>query len=128
MPKKRIRFFFIEVKDPDNPCTPLENKVQFREQLISGKLIPSLVEKYRHTHWFYLHTDSTEKPIYYVVLLSLASLDPALLVTKQDELRRSLPQQHPQWVKPCVKDCIVLNEDSYKAYFGGHALKRVSGK
>lgn len=52
----------------------------------------------------------------------------SIMSRRATELRRSLPQQHPQWVKPCVKDCIVLNEDSYKAYFGEHALKRVSGK
>ncbi|OQY33739.1 MAG: hypothetical protein B6241_06710 [Spirochaetaceae bacterium 4572_59] len=118
------KFIFLEVKDPDIPGAT--NPDRFKEKLLTGNLIPSLASKYRDSYWFRNHSGKVTKPIYYVVLISMASLEPALLLSKQDELKKSLPLTHVQWQNPSAAGCAILNLDQYKAYFGSNSVRRLS--
>lgn len=118
------RFIFLEVKDPDMPGAA--NPDAFKTKLLTGNLIPDLAGKYRDSYWFRSHSGKVTKPIHYVVLISMASLDPALLLTKQDELKRSLPITHNDWSVPCAAGCAVLNLDQYKKQFGANSVRRLS--
>lgn len=118
------RFVFLEVKDPDNPVAA--NPGAFRQKLMSGNLIPSLAGKYRDSLWFRTLCGKSGKPVHYVVLLSMATLDPALLLTKQDELHRSLPLKHKDWSIPFAQACVILNLEQYKKQFGAHSVRRIS--
>lgn len=120
------RYIFLEVKDPDNPATTAANLETFKKKLIGGNLIPSLASKFRDSFWFRTLCEKTEKPIYYVVLLSMEALEPALLLNKQDALCQSLPMTHESWVKPFARACIILNLEQYKRQFGIHAVQRKS--
>ena len=73
---------FVEVKDPDEPGAV--NVEAFREKLKSGKLIRSLAGKYRDSLFFRSFQGNQSKYIEYIVLLSMAVLDDALLLVKQD--------------------------------------------
>lgn len=117
-------FVFLEVKDPDNPAAA--NPEAFRQKLLSGNLIPDLAGKYRDSLWFHTLCGKAEKPIHYVVLLSMAALDPALLLNKQDELHRCLPMNHRDWFKSFAQACVILNLEQYKRQFGTHAVHRKS--
>ena len=118
------RYIFLEVKDPDNPAAA--NPEAFRQKLLGGKLIPDLAGKYRDSLWFHTLSGKAEKPIYYVVLLSMAALDPALLLNKQDELHRCLPMNHKEWSRPFAQACVILNLEQYKRQFGTLAVRRKS--
>lgn len=118
------RFLFLEIKDPDQPGAA--NPEAFRTKLLTGNLIPDLAGKYRDSYWFRSHSGKVTKPIYYVVLISMASLDPALLLSKQDELKRSLPILHTDWHQPSAAGCVILNLDQYKRQFGATSVRRVS--
>jgi len=118
------RYIFLEVKDPDNPAAA--NPEAFRQKLLGGNLIPDLAGKYRDSLWFHTLCGKVEKPIYYVVLLSMTSLDPALLLNKQDELHRCLPMNHRDWSKPFAQACVILNLEQYKRQFGLHNVRRKS--
>ena len=118
------RFIFLEVKDPDVPG--VVDPEALRTKLLSGNLIPDLAGKYRDSLWFRTLSGKAAKPIHYVVLLSMASLDPALLLAKQDELKRSLPLTHSDWSNPCAQACVILNFDQYKKQFGPNSVRRLS--
>ncbi len=96
------RFVFLEVKDPDNPAAVKPEA--FSKKLLSGNLIPDLAGKYRDTLWFRTLSGKVGKPVHYVVLLSMASLDPA----------------------PFAQACVVLNLDQYKKQFGASSVRRLS--
>ena len=110
------KFVFLEIKDPDRPGAA--NPEAFKTKLLGGNLIPDLAGKYRDSIWFRTLSGKATKPVHYVVLLSMASLEPALLLTKQDELKRSLPITHTDWSAPCVQACVILNLEQYKKQFG----------
>ena len=117
-------YVFLEVKDPDNPAA--KNQEAFKNKLLGGSLIPDLAGKYRDSFWFRSLSKKADKPIFYVVLLSMNSLDPALLLNKQDELQRSLPLRHRNWEGPCAHACIILNLNQYKKQYSNDAVRRVS--
>lgn len=118
------RFVFIEVKDPDRPGAA--NPEAFKTKLLTGNLIPDLAGKYRDSYWFRSLSGKVTKPVHYVVLISMASLEPALLLAKQDELKRSLPIIHKDWSAPCAAGCAILNLDQYKKQFGTNSVRRLS--
>ena len=115
---------FIEVKDPDNPVA--ENVAAFEQKLLSGKLIQTLSGKFRDTLFFRSMQGKTDCSILYVVLLSMEKLESALLLAKQDELRRSIPIRHADWMRDCATSCIILNAEQWKKRFGQGSLRRIS--
>ena len=117
---------FIEVKDPDIPGAT--NPQSFLTKLNSGKLLTSLASKYRDTLFFRgLYTEHNEtKPIKYIVLLSCEAIEPAMMLTKQDQLHRMIPVQHEQWSKNAAETCVLLNLQQYKSCFGQHSVRRIS--
>lgn len=118
------RFIFLEVKDPDNPAAT--DVTAFNQKLLGGNLIPDLAGKYRDSLWFRALSGKAGKPVHYIVLLSMASLDPALLLTKQDELHRCLPMNHKDWSVSFAQACVILNLEQYKKQFGNHTVRRIS--
>jgi hypothetical protein len=118
------RFVFLEIKDPDQPGAA--NPDAFKTKLLTGNLIPDLAGKYRDSSWFRTLSGKATKPIHYIVLISMASLEPALLLAKQDELKRSLPITHTDWSAPCAAGCVILNIEQYKKQFGETSVRRVS--
>lgn len=115
---------FIEVKDPDIPVS--NSSEVFLEKLRSGKLISDLAGKYRDSHLFRVLANKADKPFDYVVLLSMSELDDALLLTKQDQLHRSIPFTHNDWGAPPARSCVILNLEQYKAQFGENSVHRIS--
>ena len=115
-------YLFVEVKDPDIPDAA--NPEKFRKKLQSGKVIHKVAGKFRDTTFFKFYQKKIEKPIIYIFLLSMASLDPALLSNKQDELRKALPQTHPFWETDLK--CVVMNVAQWKRQFGEESLTRIS--
>ena len=119
------RYCFIEVKDPDNPAAV--NVSAFFEKLKSGKLIRSLAGKYRDSLFARSFQNVASKKNEYVVLISMSELDEALLLTKQDELQKSIPLWHDSWERPSATACVILNVKQWKKYFGETSIRRVSG-
>lgn len=115
---------FLEVKDPDKPSAA--NPGALKQKLLSGNLIPDLAGKYRDSLWFRALSCKVNKPVHYVVLLSMSSLEPALLLNKQDELHRSLPIMHRDWSMPLATACVVMNLEQYKKQYGAYSVRRIS--
>lgn len=117
-------FVFLEVKDPDRPGA--SNPEQFKQDLLGGNLIPDLAGKYRDTLFFSSLRKAYEKPISYVVLICMKSLDHALLIAKTDALKKALPMTHKCWSKNSVDSCIILNLEAYEKKYGNKAVWRES--
>jgi glycerophosphoryl diester phosphodiesterase len=115
---------FVEIKDPDNPAA--ENPEAFEKKLKSENLVQSLSGKFRDTLFFRSIQGKGERGIVYIVLISMEKLDRALLLAKQDELRRSIPLSHADWGRDCATSCIVLNVAQWKKQFGENSLRRIS--
>jgi len=115
---------FVEVKDPDIPGAG--NVEGFMEKYKSGKLIQSLSGKYRDTLFFRTLQKKIDKKIEYIVLLSMQTLKAPLLLSKQDELHRSIPFRHQDWTDDCAAVCVVLNLQQWKKRFGENSVRRLS--
>lgn len=119
------RYTFIEIKDPDEHDAA--NVEAFREKLKTGKLVRSLAGKFRDSCFFRMIQGVEKKPTEYIVLLSMEALSDAALLSKMDELKRSLPISHADWKEDCVTSCVVMNVRQYKRKFGDGSIKRLSG-
>lgn len=118
------RDIFVEIKDPDNPAA--EKPEAFEQKLRSGKLVQSLSGKFRDTLFFRTIQGKGDREIIYIALISMEKLDNALLLAKQDELKKSIPLSHADWERDCATSCIVLNCAQWKKQFGDHSLRRIS--
>lgn len=115
---------FVEVKDPDDPAAA--NPEAFAAKLSNGKLVQSLAGKFRDTLFFRRAQGKNVLNVRYVVLLSMTSLDHAMQLTRQDQLRRSIPIRHADWADDCAASCIILNFEQWKEQFGEQSLRRIS--
>jgi len=115
-------YLFVEIKDPDVPG--VSDPQAFRNNLQSGKVIRKVAGKFRDTTFFRFYQNKIDKPIMYIFLLSMASIDPALLSIKQDQLRKSLPCAHP-FFESDLK-CVIMNMAQWKRKFGPDSLIRIS--
>lgn len=117
-------YLFIEIKDPDIPMA--QNPAAFVAKLKSGKLVQSLAGKFRDTYFFRSAEGKNDRKVRYLVLLSMQHLDNALLLAKQDELRKAIPIRHAAWADDCAASCIILNFEQWKRQFGEQSLRRIS--
>jgi hypothetical protein len=117
-------YVFIEVKDPDKPLAA--NPAAILAKLKDGKLIWKLAGKYRDSRFFFEFQQRPRKPVHYVVVLSWAKLEKALLLAKTDELKRAIPISHSSHRFPCLDHCIILNLDQFKKRFGEGCVWRKS--
>lgn len=131
------RLILIEVKDPFPP--PGESAYfqkrsksgfwpegeGFRiDRLIHQSLVPKMRDSYTYLHLMGRDT----KPVLYVVLLGLDRILQRvdLLVVVKDRLLSRLGQEgHLPWKRPYVRDCLVLDPDSWRACFPAYPLTRI---
>ena len=118
------RFIFLEVKDPDMPGA--NNIEKFKKDHLGGNLISDLAGKYRDSLLFSKLRGTLNKPVDYIVLISMASLEDALVISKIDALKRAIPISHKQWVEDSVNSCVILKLDAYKRTFGDGSVWRAS--
>jgi hypothetical protein len=118
------KIIFLEVKDPDMPGAV--NPEKLKQDLQSGNLIPDLAGKYRDSLLFTHLRGGYYKPVNYVVLISMACLDDALVLNKTDALRSAIPISHRQWLQNSANSCIILKLEAYKQAFGDQSVWRAS--
>ncbi len=107
-------FLFVEVKDPSNPKTRLKQKDRFNVDLSSGKIEHDLVVKFRDTFIYRWAVRKDNKPIRYLVLITL---EDALLNSLQTRLCKKLPMEIVFWDRQIVQCCFVLNMETWNRNF-----------
>ena len=119
---------FVEAKDPDDPAAKAhDQKDKFVQSLLSGALDRKLAAKFRDSFLYEWACERVDKPILYVVIVASKALDPALLVTRTDALKRELPSGTPcSWTRPIARDCVVVNMAAWNRKFPEFRLSRIS--
>lgn len=123
------RIYFIELKDPDNPAARPESRASFLEKLKSGAIDADLQRKYRDTFLYEWASNRADKPVYYLVLLAMATLSAAELLTRTESLKKQLPINGPKetkWPRPFVSGCAVLNVEAWNRQFSMMPVTRLS--
>ncbi len=115
---------FIELKDPSHPKTTSLALHDFTSNL--DHLIDSLVHKFIHTFLYRWAEEQINKPIHYLVLITL---DPSLTHHINQKLLQALPPMQvvdSRWKKPLFKSCSVLNIEQWNKAFPKWPIKRLS--
>lgn len=126
------RYLYIEMKDPQHPRATDRARNAFIEKLHSGQLDDDLKHKYRDSFLYEWASGRADKPVHYLVLIALDTLDDAQLANRSSALERDLPLRGPQgpdrrpWVRPIVHFCGVFNIASWNRNFPGYPVRRVA--
>jgi hypothetical protein len=126
-------FWFVEVKDPSNSKIPsgikrdklkdfiskIDNKTLF-----SDELGPKIKDSFLYLH---LSGRLPPKPIKYLVLLAIETLDPALLLRSMEGVKRSscfLGPDKGKWKNPYLEEVMVFNEQTWNEKLKQCPVKR----
>ena len=100
----------------------------------SGELDEDLKYKYRDSFLYewalkqIRQIDQAAKPIDYLVLIALDTLDAPSLLNRKEELERKLPLLGPRsgpWPRPIVNSCGVFNIASWNRRFPTYPAARL---
>ena len=122
------RIYFVEVKDPEDPeARRYRAAGDFLQGFLAGKLTRKLVDKFRDSFLYEWACDRIDKPIGYIVIVASEALDDAQLLTRTDDLKRTLPVgTQASWSRAIAQDCFVFNLAKWNEVFPDHPLSRQS--
>ena len=122
-------YLFIEFKDPQKPGVLARDLQEFRKSFGSGVLDENLKYKYRDSFLYEWASNRANKPIDYLVLIALDSLDKPTLLHRTEALKKKLPILGPgsdDWSRPFVRNCMVFNLAAWNNHFPQFPVARVS--
>ena len=123
------RYLFIELKDPPKTRAAEKAREEWIRKLRAGQLDEDLKYKYRDSFLYEWAAGRADKPVHYLVLIGLDTLDDAALLARQDALARKLPRAVPAstpWTRPIAAGCGVFNVASWNRTFPQYPLERKS--
>ena len=121
-------YLFVEVKDPQASGAIEHGGSGWIDDFTSERADQDLQYKYRDSFLYELGSGRADKPIVYVMLIALDTLDDALITTGQDRLTGKLPVLGPNstpWVCPFVNGCLVVNIESWNRTFHDYPVRRI---
>ena len=104
-------YLFVEVKDPDNTQATPQRRQEFADQITHPEFPRALTRKYRDSFLYRWAEQMLDKPVRYVVLLQLSTLQAAQLLTLDQALKQELPVSNtpPSWNRPIVEGLAVVD-------------------
>ena len=126
------RYLYIEVKDPQHPRATDRARNAFIRRLHSGQLDEDLKDKYRDSFLYQWAAGRADKPVHYLVLIAVDTLDDAQLAHRTSALERQLPLRGPHrpdgrpWIRPIVRFCGVFNLASWNRHFPSYPVRRMA--
>jgi hypothetical protein len=110
-------YLFVEVKDPDNTKATSARRAEFANKLTTEHFVHALTRKYRDSWLYQWAVGTLTKPVHYVVLLQLSSLQPPALSSLRDRIRREVPVAGPSvWERTFIENVIVMNIAAWNAH------------
>ena len=127
--EERDRILLVELKDISDTATTRTNREKFLKDLKSKALIREvLVPKCRDT-WTFLHLmDLDNKPIVYVVIITLYENNPrpAQFGGLMSQLNKRLGKEGTKaWQQPYVSGCVILNLNGWNQSFPRYRAVRI---
>ena len=123
------RYLFIEIKDPPRDPVAKNDRKKWIRKLKAGRHDEELKYKYRDSFLYEWAAGRAGKPVHYLVLIALDTLDDAALLARQEELTRKLPRGIPKsatWTRPIAAGCGVFNIASWNRTFPHYPIERTS--
>ncbi|MGO9123042.1 MAG: hypothetical protein ACLQPD_36155 [Desulfomonilaceae bacterium] len=127
--EEQDRILLVELKDISDTATTRTNRENFIRNLKSKNLIhQTLVPKCRDT-WTFLHLmDLDDKPILYIVVITLYENDPrpAVFGGLMSELSKRLRKEATKaWQRRYVSRCVILNLNGWNKSFPRYRAQRI---
>ncbi len=122
-------FLFVEFKDPMHPSAMGSDVTEFVRRFQSGQLDSDFIYKFRDTFLYELASGRANKPIFYLLLVTLDGQDAALLGPRAIALNQKLPSGIPStasWQRALVQGCLVLNIQTWQQHFPDFPINRIS--
>lgn len=119
---------FIEVKNPARGRDPQASADAYLGRFTSGQVDLTLIQKYRDSLLYEWAAGRADKPVDYLVLVALDTIDDAQLLDRQDELHRLLPVRLPSgvpWKRQFVRHCGVFNIASWNLTYPQYPVERL---
>lgn len=124
--------WLVELKDPEESVIPLQHKAnsvaQFTRELSSDEYFRGVLAQKLKDTILYLHLDCRlpDKPMKYVVLAGLSSMDSAMMLNALDRLRKACgdPKQGVSWQREYA--VTFLNIEQWNKRFPHCPAKRVT--
>lgn len=119
----------VEVKDAQHSKALQVDREEFVRRFRSKDLTKQdLPRKCRDTFLYLYGQNRISKPIRYIVLLEVETVGIPELHNQMELLRRYIPLNGPDgepWPRPFVEDCLLVNLESWKAYFPEFPVRRI---
>lgn len=120
---------YIEVKNPARGIDPEASAEAYLGRFTSGQVDLTLIQKYRDSLLYEWAAGRADKPIDYLVLVALDTIEDAQLLDRQEELHRLLPVRLPsgaRWKRRFVRHCGVFNIASWNLTYPQYRVERVA--
>lgn len=110
-------FLFVEVKDPDSTTATSERREQFANELFQPNFTRKLSLKYRDSFLYHWAENKSVKPVKYVVLLQLRTLQSPQYMVIHQALKIDLPESSlpAAWSRPLVGGSAVVDIGMWNA-------------
>ena len=102
----------LEVKAPEHPRDPAEQRESFLREFLAEEQDVALVRKFLDSRLYEWACGEVDKPVHYWVIVAIDDLGPPELANRADVLRRKLPvvESLPDRGKRgTVEDCRIFN-------------------
>jgi len=122
-------YLFIEFKDPQAPGAKGKRQKTFVQRFQSGNIDEDFKYKYRDSFLYEWASGRAAKPIHFLVLVALNTLQAADLVRRTDALKKKLPLQRSKpspWPRPFVQSCQVFNLATWNQFNSDLPVSRMS--
>lgn len=119
---------FIEVKNPTRGDDPEASAEEYLGTFTSGQVDLPLIQKYRDSLLYEWAAGRADKPVDYLVLIALDTIEDAQLLDRQEVLHRLLPVHLPsgvRWKRRFVRHCGVFNIASWNLTYPQYRVERV---
>ena len=120
-------YYFIELKDPDNPCAQPDAIEEFKEQVRNDTLCETLIKKYRESWLYRWAQDKLDKPVIYCVILSCRKLTPVDYLILDQRLKQKIPiKGNCSWKRTFIHNCVVFDIKTWNEEFPNWQIRRIS--
>ncbi|MXY40314.1 MAG: hypothetical protein F4160_08410 [Rhodospirillaceae bacterium] len=120
------RVLFIEIKDPEHPRSMDDDRQEFFDNFLSGRLDHDLKYKFRDTFIYEWASENLGKPLYYLVLIAIDSLTEPEILYFTDRLRQQLPINRSQnWSKEIAEGCTIFNIRTWNRNLPEYRVERI---
>lgn len=123
------KYYFIEVKNPDNSEATKRAKREFLYKVKNEKLKKDLIKKYKDSiiiNW--ADNKCRNKPIYYITILEASYIDNVLKLSLMDNIKKGLPLQLNKGIslkRNIIEGFFILSVEEWNKRFINFPIRKI---